>query len=184
MYGSYPNAAKGLKLLFVAQILVLIGVPLTLVLIGPLFMIVGFVLEPVALFRASSDDPGYRTALYASVANLVLGVIVSWLLDSGSFLYSAANLLSTLLSLLIVYLVCTTSCRLLAGLDSAVAARGGTVVKIYVLCTAVNLVCSVLALIPLVNVVASLLSLVANIAQIVGYVMYLTFLYSGSRALA
>ena len=181
---QYPNAANGLKLMFMGQILAIVGVLLIWVpLVGSLIVIAGGVLEIVGLYKASSDDQSYRTALMFIAIGVVVNVMIGFL--EPGILASLLNVAVTVLNLLAVIQVCTTTSNLLHSVGNDVLSRrGSTVIKLYVVCAVVGLACSVLGVIPIVNIVAGLVSIVAAIAQLVGYVLYLMFLYSSSKALA
>lgn len=181
---QYPNAANGMKLMFIGQILTIVGTLLIWIpLVGSLIVIAGFVVEIVGLYKASSDDETYRTALMFMAIGVVVNLIAGFL-EEG-ILTSLLDVVVAVLSLLAVVQVCTTTSNLLHSVNNdALAQRGSTVIKLYVVCTVVSIVCDVLGVIPIVNVVAGLVSVVAAIAQLVGYILYLMFLYSGSKALA
>ena len=181
MYQSCPNAARGLKWMFIAEILSLISVPLVFIAIGGLTALAATVLNLVGLYTATHDDAGYFPALYAAVADLVLGVIGNAL--GEGVLRSLLSVISTVLGLFIVYQVITTTLNLLNGRNGTLALRGGYVIKIYVVCTLVVIVCMVLSIIPIVDILAIVVSLVAAIAMVVGYVFYLMFLYGASNSL-
>ncbi len=181
MYEKYPSAASGLKWMFIAEILSLISIPLVFIAIGGLTALAATVLSLVGLYTATRDDPGYFPALYASVADLVLGVIGNAL--GEGILNTVLSIVSTVLGLFIVYQVITTTLNLLDGRNGTLALRGGYVIKIYVVCTLVAAVCMVLSIIPIVDLLAAVVSIVAVIAMVVGYVFYLMFLYGASKAL-
>lgn len=62
---QFPKAANGLKLMFYGEILAIIGIFLTLILIGPVISLVGSIMVLVGLYQAREDDEGYGTAFYA-----------------------------------------------------------------------------------------------------------------------
>lgn len=180
---QYPNAAAGLKLMFIGQILAVVGLLLIWVpLVGSLIVIAGFVVEIVGLYKASGDDEGYRTALMLLAVNVVVNLVAGFM--GQGLLASLLSVVGTVLSLLAVIQVCTTTANLLHSVGSeALSQRGSTVIKLFLVCTVVSIVCSVLSAIPVLNVLAALVSIVAAIAQIVGYILYLMFLHSSSKAL-
>ena len=184
MYEKCPNAARGLKWLFIAQILTLISAPLMAIAIGSLTALAATVLNLVGLYTATHDDAGYFPALYAEIASLVISVLSGSFVQRGSVAYSLLSVVSVVLSLFIVYRVITTALNLLDGRDGTLALRGSYVINIYVICTLVAIVCMVLILIPLVDLLAAVVSIVAAIAMVVGYVFYLLFLHGASKALA
>ena len=179
----YHNASGGLRLMFIGQILMLVGLVLIWVpLLGSLLTIAGGVVEIVGLYRAGNDDQGYRTAMIFQLIGVVVNVVAGFL-DEG-ILNSILSLASDVLGLMVVVQVCTTTGLLLHSVgNEALSQRGSTVIKLYVACTVVSIVCGVLSVIPVVNIVAGLVSVVAAIAQVVGYVLYLMFLYGSSKAL-
>ena len=205
MNQSYPNAAGGLKMLFMAQILSIVNVFLAFIAafmavaaimtgdlgaanlmlnIVTIVSIVVCVLEIYGLFKASSDDEGYRTPLYASVASLVV-VILSRFLSGVPIIGTLLTIISTVLGFIVVNGVCQTSGNLLHSVgNEALVDRGATVSKIYFICTIINVVCTIIGVIPVLNILSGIVSVVASIVLLVGYIMYLTFLNSGSKALA
>lgn len=204
MFTSYPNAAKGLKMIFTSQILTMIGLVLAalgtamtlvsvlaggsgavgiVVIPGLIAVIVAYVMEIVGLSRASNDDANYRIAMGAAVAALV-AIILSCVIKSD-ILSTLLSIVAILLNFVVVNNVCQTSGNLLHSLgNDTLANRGATISKIYFICTIVSVVCTVVDLIPFLNALSSIVSFVASIAALVGYIMYLTFLSSGSKALA
>ncbi len=181
MYQSYPNAARGLKWMFIAEILTLVSVPLMAIFIGSLTALAATVLNLVGLYTATHDDAGYFPALYAAIASLVVSVLSNAF--RNRILTTVLSVISVVLGLFIVYQVITTSLNLLDGRNGTLALRGGYVIKIYVVCTLVVIVCMVLSVIPIVDILAAVVSIVAAIAMVVGYVFYLMFLYGASKAL-
>lgn len=205
MNQSYPNAAGGLKMLFLAQILSIVNIVLAVIaagmtaaalltgdLGGASFMlilvlivsIVACVLQILGLLKAGNDDAGYRTPLYAAVGVLVIAVL-NYFLSSVPIVGTLLSIISTVLSFIVVNGVCQTSGNLLHSVgNEALVDRGNTVSKIYFICTIISVVCTIIGIIPVLNILGGLVSIVAAIVQLVGYVMYLTFLSSGSKALA
>lgn len=180
---QYPNAAEGLRLMFIGQILVIVGTLLIWVpFVGSLIVIAGTVAGLLGIYKAGADDENYRGALVFQVISLVVGVVNGFLGDG--ILSSLLGIVSMVLSLLVVYTVCNTTSNLLHSLgNEPLAERGQTVIKLYMACTAVSIVCQVLGIVPILNIIAGLVMVVAAIVQVVGYVMYLLFLNGSSKAL-
>ena len=180
---QYPNAAEGLRLMFIGQIVVIVGRLLSWVpLVGPLIVAAGTVAGLLGIYKAGADDENYRSALVFQAVNLVVGVISGFL--EGGFLYSLLSIVSAVLGLLVVYAVCNTTSNLLHSVgNEPLAERGQTVIKLYMACTAVSVVCQVLGIVPILNIIAGLVAAVAALVQVVGYVMYLVFLSGSSKAL-
>ena len=205
MNQSYPNAAGGLKMLFLAQILSIVNVVLAVVAAGMVaaalltgdlggasFMLIPVLLVSIAvcvlqilcLLKASNDDAGYRTPLYAAAGTLVIAVL-SYFLGNVPIVGTLLTIVNTVLGFLIVNGVCQTTGNLLHSVgNEALVDRGNTVSKIYFICTIINVVCTIIGIIPIINILSGLVNAVASIVLLVGYVMYFTFLSSGSNALA
>ncbi len=179
----YPNASGGLRLMFIGQMLMIVGVLLVWVpFVGALLVIASPVAEIVGVYKAGNDDENYRGALVFAalilVVNLISGFFGAGLLG---FLLGVA---SEILSLLVVFTVCNTTSNLLHSIgQEALSQRGGTVIKIYAACTAVSIVCQVLGIIPIINIAAAVVNAVAGLVAVAGYIMYLLFLYSSSKVL-
>ena len=105
---QYPKAAEGLKLMFYGELLAIIGILLTIILIGPIIALVGEILVLVGLYRARMDDEGYGTAFMLSIVNIVLS-IVGLFVPSDGLLGSLLSIISTIISLAIIYFVCSTT---------------------------------------------------------------------------
>lgn len=179
----YPNAANGLRLMFIGQILMIAGVLLAWVpFVGFLLLIAAPFVELLGIYRAGDDDDNYRGALVFAVLALVINLISGFL--SEGFLSSILDMASEVVGLLMVFSVCNTTSNLLHSIgQESLSQRGATVVKIYTACTAVSIVCQVLGIIPIINIAAALVAGVSSLIMLVGYVMYLTFLYGSSKVL-
>lgn len=170
------TVSKVLKWIFIAQILCLLSfIPV----VGSILAIIGLVLEVVALYGAGKLDQGYHTAFILTIVNIVLSVLELFAGD-GVFA-SLVGIVSSVISLGILYFVITTTCKHLEASGSAeVAQKGMNVWKINLICTIASVVLILLAFVP---VLAALLGIVIAIVQIVAYVLYLIFLYKGYHAL-
>ncbi len=180
----YPNASEGLKLLFYAQILIIVGTLLSLVpIVGSLIALIGGILNLVGLNRAGQDDEGYRTAFILSIVSIAVNVLSSFAGSEG-ILASLLSIVSTLLSLGIIYFVCITTSNLLHSVGAeALSQRGITVWKINLICTVVSVALIVRMFVPVLNVLAAMGAIAVAIAEIVGYVLYMMFLSGSYKAL-
>lgn len=198
---NYPSAASGLKTMFLAQILTIVGGVIAIlggilaavtlgllsvvVVLASLLVIAAGILEIWGLYKAGADDEGYRGALIFAVISVVLGVVVNLITKDGSILRSLASLVQTVLNFLVVNAVCQTTSNLLHSMGKDyLAERGNTVSRLYLICTVITVVCTLVGAIPIINVLAGLAGIVGGIITIVGYVLYLGFLNSGSKELA
>ena len=143
--------SQALKWMFIAQILSIVGAFIPL--IGVILIIIAFVLDLVALHAASKHDNGYHTAFILSIVGIVVSVVSTFAGDG--FFATLVGIISTLVSLGIIYYVCTTTSNLLeSGGNPAEAARGITVWKINLICAVASVVLGLLALIPVIGALA------------------------------
>lgn len=175
----YPNAAEGLKLIFYSQIVSIIGTLLAVIpLVGVILILVAGVMNLMGLNKAAADDDGYRTAFQLTIAAVILKLVGVFVLPN--LLGQAASILS----LAVLYFVCTTTARLLRSVDQHdLADRGELVWKINLVCTVVSVVCYILAYIPVLNVLAAIVAVVVAIVSLVGAILYLLFLSKSYKVL-
>lgn len=179
----YPNAANGLKLMFYGQIVTIIGMFLSWVpLVGLLIVLAGGIVNMVGLYKAGSDDQGYRTAFMLTIVGIVVNIVSSF--AGNGFWGSMVNIISSVVSLAVIYFVCITTGNLLHSIgEDALSDRGHTVWMINLVCTVVAVVVTLLAYVPVLNILAALAAIVMVIVELVGYIMYLMFLNSSSKVL-
>ena len=177
MYGDYALAGKGLKTLFLSEIVGLIATVLSGV------ALVGLILGLVGLHTASPTHPYFKNAFFTSVGNIVANFLGTLLGESG-FFSGILSICSGILGLLTVYYVCMAASHLLSAKgDQACADKGGTVWKLYAVCTLVSIVCAVLVLVPIINIAAALLLIIVALVMFVAGILYLVFLYQASQSL-
>lgn len=177
---SYPKAAGGLKLLFIAEILAIVGAVLSLVpILGPILLIVAQVLVLVGLYQASTDDEGYKTAFIITIVNLVVSVVS--IFADGVFA-SVLGIVDTVLNLAVAYFVINTTVNLAHSMGKdELSAKGQKVWKLYLVCAVASIVIALLSFIP---VLAAALGILLVIFNLIAYILYLIFLYQASAALA
>lgn len=145
-------------------------------LVGFIIVLVGLILMLVGLYTAGRADAAYQTAFIVTIVNLVLNLF--------SGLIPLLGIVCDVLGIVQVYLICTTSARLLAEKgDTVTAARGLFVWKLYVACIAVEILCFLLLGILGLYALMVLLSFVMLIVSLVGAILYLIFLYRASNSL-
>ena len=171
------KASRGLHLLFLSEIVILVGAFLSALILGLIVSVAGYVLSIYSLYLLSSVSSPYQHAFYCSIAGLVVSLL--------SFLLGGlAGILGNVLSLLIVYFVCTATSELLVAAGHAdLAERGISVWKMYLVCTIVSIACGLLAMIPVLGMLALPISLVLLIAMVAAYVLFLSFLNKASGRL-
>lgn len=171
---SYETAGKGLNRMFIGEILCIVGTFIPLV--GGFLVLAGFIVNLVGLYTAGQADGGYHTAFVLTIVRMIASLF--------SALLPLLSIIGSALSIMITYLVCTTSARLLTEKgDLETAARGLLVWKLYLACMVVSILCVVLALIPALFGLAVAVVLVTLIASLVGGILYLVFLYRASNSL-
>ncbi len=186
---NYPNAANGLHLMFIAEVLAVVGAILMLIpiinLIGSILAIIALVMMLVGLNKAGADDQGYRTAFMLSIVNLVVSII-------GAFVSTGAiggilDIVSTILNLAVVYYVITTTSNLARSIgNEELPRKGHTVWTLYIVCAIISVICAILAMIPslVIIAIAGIIAIIVAIIQIIAYILYMIFLSNGSKALA
>ena len=196
---NYPSAASGLKMVFLAQILMIVGavaaaagvalavvtggILAILALLGSLLVLAAGILYILGLYKASADDQGYRRALIFVLINLAVNLIGNWVKDGG-ILSALLSIVGDVLTFLAVNAVCQTTSNLLHSMGKDdLAEKGNTVSKLYFICTVISVVCTLVGAIPILNVLAGIANLVGSIITLVGYVLYLIFLNNGGKAL-
>jgi len=166
---DYTTAGRGLKTMFIGEIVCLFS-------FIPFVGLIGLIVTLVGLNTASKAHPGYKTAFTIAIVNIVVSLLCVFL--------GPLSILVSILSVVMVYMICTTSAELLCEKgDAEQAARAQTVWKIYTGCLVVSIVCTILALIPFINVLAAAVIVVTVIVQLVGGILYLVFLYKASDSL-
>lgn len=157
------TVSKALKWMFIAQILTLLAfIPL----VGAVLALIGFILNLVALYGASKLEHGYHTAFILSVVGIVVSIL--GLFASGVF-GTIVSIVSTVVSLGIIYFVITTTCGLLeANGASEVAQKGQKVWKLNLICTIASVVLTLLSFVP---ALAGILAIVVAIVEIVAYIL-------------
>jgi len=186
---NYPNAANGLHLMFIAEVLAVVGAILMLIpiinLIGSILAIIALVMMMVGLNKAGADDQGYRTAFMLSIVNLVVSIIGAFI-PVGA-IKSILSIVSTVLNLAVVYYVITTTANLSHSIgNEELPRKGNTVWVLYILCAIISVICTILVMIPslVIIAIAGVIAIIVAIIQIVAYILYMIFLSNASKALA
>lgn len=184
---NLQEAKNGLNKMFIAQIgaivcTVLAVIPLINIVAG-LAAWVFIVLSLLGLWQAGKDIEGCKTAFTLTIANLAVSILNA-LFSTGVF-GTILTLVKTVLSLAIIYFVCTSVSDVMTknGAND-VAKLGHTVWIINLACTVVSVVITIIALIPLLGaVIAGIAGVLLAIASLIGGVLYIMFLYKSSKAL-
>lgn len=159
-------------LVFVGEIICIFSF---LPLLGALLAIIGTIVELVGLHKAGGAEDGYRTAFTMSVVIIVLSFV--------GLIVPFVSVINSVLSMVVLYIVCNTTADLLDHYDYETAQRGRIVWKLCLGCTIVIVICAVLAFIPLINILAAIAAVVTAIVALVSSILYLIFLYRASDSL-
>ncbi len=183
---NYQDASSGLNKMFIAEVgalacAVLAAIPFVGVL-AALAIIVFSVVSMIGLYTAGKDIDGCRTAFILTIVNIAIRLVER---IPDSLLQSILGIAEDIISLLIVYFVCTSVAAVLkvaGALDEA--NMGNLVWKINLACYGVSIVIGVLLFIPGLAAIGKVLAIVTGIAMVVAGILYIIFLYKSSRALA
>ena len=192
MYADNLLVGKGLKLLFISQLLSVISNVMAEGLLSGLVSLASTIVALVGLNTAAPAHPKFRTAFRLNIALCILGVIVAVLsvfqkagvsLGQTTLLLAVA-ILVVALGVWSVYLICTAAGEILTVNGYATLAdKGVTVWKIFLVTSAAMIVFMLLALVPVLLIVAGILVIGTVIAMLVGAILYMIFLYNAYHAL-
>lgn len=210
---NYPNAAQGVKKLYVAEILSLIGsiilgagivfgidglfndvawmALLSVALIGAagVLLLISFINNLVGLSKASKDDQGYKVAFWMMVISMILSIIfcsisgVAKTMVSMNILANFCLNMSTVLELLSILLAIRTTEKLLVLKGDAILAATGEVSLFLMIAPFVVTVLLRIITFFTPAIIDTILSIVATVVQVFGYLMYLSFLSAAKMRL-
>ena len=95
---DYTTAGRGLKTMFIGEIVCLFS-------FIPFVGLIGLIVTLVGLNTASKAHPGYKTAFTIAIVNIVVSLLCVFL--------GPLSILVSILSVVMVYMICTTSAELL-----------------------------------------------------------------------
>lgn len=181
-------AVKGLRLVFFAQILLVVSVVLAcLAALGPVVTIlyvatdiIGLALTAVGLGIAMKADGGYRIALFFALSVLACDVLTA---ITGSWIYLLMRSISMVLAYMGIAYVCDTTARLCQQ-ERSVMKLEENVRKLYLGCTAIAVLCQGLTMVNAISDMGSFMNLTSRFVQAIGTVYYIYFLYVGRERLA
>lgn len=155
---KFPNAAKGIKKLFTAEVLYLISVILiglgtifalvsqskegfsavilSSVAVGGVIAIVALVLQIVGVIQASKDEASFKGVIYVTLFGIAVSVVASLLsalFRDNAFLPSISNLVSSIVSVISTVLIILGICNLMNQIGKQdLVVKGGKVLRIIV----------------------------------------------------
>lgn len=178
MYDDNLLAGRGLRLMFISQLLALIGGLMGESVLAGILSLVAIIMGIGALNVAAPSHPYFGRAFWLNIVRLVLTGLTIF---SGAYeltvLVIVFSIASLALEAYIVYLVCTAAGQILTVNGYATLAYKGAVVwKIHLCCTVALACFTVMALVPLLLILAGVLVIGTAIAALVGSILYLKFL--------
>ena len=199
---QFPNALEGVKKIYKAEIIALIGAILGFVaallsLVGAqsgslgglagagiliiamsVLFIIAFIMNIVGLNKAKPDEENFKNALYMVFAGIVLSIVVG-ATQEGTLIHTLGESLSNICNLLVNYLVATALLNLANRLgDAAVAQKAKSVRSLLTVVWIIALVLQVLGdtFTSKAGMIAVILALIASVIEIIAYIVYLGLL--------
>lgn len=185
---KYPNAASGIKKVFLAKMIGVIGSVLAFIpFIGAFPALVCAIAATIfnvwGIIEASKDHDGYQTALVFTIAGLVF-TLINTFIDSSA-VSDVLNFAENVMDIAVLYYICKSTGDLLRDMKNyGLANKGDHVWNINKTCLVIMAVCLVVAFIPIVNILAAFTSLVVLGVTIYASVVYLIFLYQSGQYLS
>ena len=206
---QFPNALEGVKKIYKAEIIALIGAILGFVaallsLVGAqsgslgglagagiliiamsVLFIIAFIMNIVGLNKAKPDEENFKNALYMVFAGIVLSIVVG-ATQEGTLIHTLGESLSNICNLLVNYLVATALLNLANRLgDAAVAQKAKTVRTLLTIVWIIALVLQVIGntFTAKAGTIAFILVLIASVIEIIAYIIYLVLLSKARRML-
>lgn len=185
---KYPNAASGIKKMFLSRMVGIIGVVLAFIpSIGPFFTLVCAIAATIfnvwGILEASKDHNGYQTALVFTVAELIFTVVRTFISDGA--VSSVLAFAGDVMEIAVLYYICKTTGELLRDLKNyGLADKGDRVWNINKTCLIIMALCLVVAFIPILNILAAITSLIVAVVTIYAAVVYLIYLYQSGQYLS
>ena len=114
---KYPNAASGIKKVFLAKIIGVIGVPLAFIPgIGALLLMTCTVAATIfnvwGILEASKDHNGYQTALVFTVADLIFSIVDTFI--DNTAISSVLSFAGNVMNIAVLYYICKSTGDLLS----------------------------------------------------------------------
>lgn len=178
--GFRQIAGKGLYFLFIGQIL---GIMMVIPVLGVFAILAGAAVSIYGLHTLSKADADYQNAFMLTIANFAVLLFGTVIFNDTGIVAVICTFVSLLINAYIIYLICSTTGRLLRGIDDSVETRGQIIWKVVFLCTVVDIACNILAYIPVINIAAMIVQVITALIQVFINILYLFFLWQGQKAL-
>lgn len=165
---NFPHAAKGIKKLFIAEILCLVSVVsiglgtifalfsdpnegsgvlvLTSISIGSFLVFLALVLQIIGVIQAAKDEESFRIVIHVTLFSIAVSLITSALsviFRDDAILPSVANLVSSVVAVITTVLIIIGICNLMNTLGKQdLVAKGGKILRIVVWLAVLSLIMS------------------------------------------
>lgn len=184
--GNYQNAGQGLKKMFIAEVGVIVCTVLAIIpiinILAAIGMLVFLIISMVGLNAAGKDIEGCKKAFTITIIGIVVSIVGAFF--KTGFLHVLFSIASDVLSLLVVYYVCTSVAEVMNQIGASdIAQKGLTVWKINLVCTVISVVATIIGLIPLIGLVSTVINVIIAIVGIVAGILYMIFLNKSYKAL-
>ncbi|MEG1972456.1 MAG: hypothetical protein RR315_04785, partial [Oscillospiraceae bacterium] len=146
------------------------------------FLFIAGIMEIMALYKLSPSNPMYRTAFTWVLISVVTSLIVSLptlpIAGEPSAFYQTFSkvweIAPPIFEMLKVYFIIgATAAILTARGDIAVTAKGESVRKTYVICTAAIVVADLAALVPMLDAFVDIVTIVTSVVQLIALFKYI-----------
>ncbi|MGN0594674.1 MAG: hypothetical protein ACI4I6_05910 [Hominimerdicola sp.] len=191
---KYPNVARGLKILFISELVQIVGGLVSNVssisIVGIVLKIIGLVAAAYGISGARKDScSGFDTAFIVVTANAVANIILIFL-SANSKIYSTITLVASILTLMVIYYIINSANILLLDIrDISNAGLGETVWKytkvglIVVVVSTFLTIISIVSLSPYMLLLCSIIMLVGTLICMAAQIMFIVYLYKSSASL-
>ena len=165
---NFPHAAKGIKKLFIAEILCLVSVVsiglgtilalfsapnegsgalvLTSISIGSFLVFLALILQIIGVIQAAKDEESFRIVIHVTLFSIAVSLITSALsviFRDDAILPSVANLVSSVVAVITTVLIIIGICNLMNTLGKQdLVAKGGKILRIVVWLAVLSLIMS------------------------------------------
>ena len=163
---------------------------LSFMLVSAVVLIISFILGITGLSKASLDEPAFRVALFATLANIIIVGFGSMFTSmNNSFMASLMNSFSTIADL-IIFIYIILGIRSLAAQigDDVMDRKGNNLFKILLVVLILEFIANLIVAIfrgaQTASIVASVVAVIGAILTIIQYVMFLVYLAKARKMLA
>lgn len=202
---KFPNALSGVKKIFLAELLAMIGTVLMFValimgvivglkqdlvglggativaIIAGVLLVISYILNIVGVSKASKDEPAFKTAIYVIVFGIVYSIITTTFSSvvEKSGLQEFSSLIQDLINLVTMLFIVTGIRNLAEKLgDRAMNAKGERIMKIAYVMEIIIFVTRAVSMFAFSNndVVGTAVVIAAVVAAILNIVIYILYL--------